>query len=401
MEDSMPAASKQDYYQVLGVSRDAKADEIRKTYRKLARKHHPDLNPGDKAAEERFKKVQEAYDVLSDAKKRQVYDQYGFYSDNIPSGGPGPGSAGAPNEPEMGFGGFDFSEYMNQAGGAHPGGGAAAGGAGTGAFRDIFSQFFSNRKGERAAATPEKGSDLEYGLNIGFWESIRGTQVRLNVTRQETCQTCGGTGATGNSSTVCPECDGTGNVTQMAGAMKFSLTCPRCDGRGRLRNVCPTCHGDGRLSEPDSVEVRIPAGAQAGSRLRVAGKGNAGRNGAGPGDLYITVRVEPHPFFRREGDDIHIQVPITVSEAGLGAKIEVPTIDGRALLKVPQGTQNLQKFRLREKGVTNSRKNTRGDEIVEVAIQAPKVNDERTKELLRELSQVSSEDPRKEMWSKI
>ncbi len=371
----MPAASKQDFYQVLGVARDAKADEIRKTYRKLARKYHPDLNPGDKAAEERFKKVQEAYDVLSDAKKRQVYDQYGFYSDNIPPGGPGPG--GPAQEPEMGFGGFDFSEFMNQAGGAHPGAGAA-GGAGAGAFRDIFSQFFSSRKGDRAAAAPEKGSDLEYGLNIDFWESIRGTQVRLNIVRQEVCETCGGSGATGSSSTVCPECDGTGNVTQMAGAMKFSLTCPRCDGKGRLRNVCPTCHGDGRLSKPDSVEVRIPPGAQAGSRLRVAGKGNAGRNGAGPGDLYITVRVEPHPFFTREGDDIHIQVPITVSEAGLGAKIEVTTIDGRALLKVPQGTQNSQKFRLREKGVTNTRKSTRGDEIVEVVIQAPKVNDERT-----------------------
>jgi len=401
MDFTMPAASKQDYYQVLGVARDAKADEIRKTYRKLARKYHPDLNPGDKASEERFKKVQEAYDVLSDVKKRQVYDQYGFYSDNIPPGGPGPAGGGGAHEPEMGFGGFDFSEFMNQAGGANAGSGAAAGGAGTGAFRDIFSQFFSNRKGDREAVVPEKGADLEYGLNIAFWESIRGTQVKLNIVRQEVCETCGGSGATGNSSTVCPECDGTGNVTQMAGAMKFSLTCPRCDGKGRLRNVCPTCHGDGRLSKPDSVEVRIPPGAQAGSRLRVAGKGNAGRNGAGAGDLYITVRVEPHPFFRREGDDIHIQVPITVSEAGLGAKIEVPTIDGRALLKVPQGTQNSQKFRLREKGVTNGRKSSRGDEIVEVVIQAPKVNDERTKELLRELSQVSAEDPRKEMWSKI
>jgi molecular chaperone DnaJ len=399
MDLSMPAASKQDYYQVLGVPRDAKADEIRKTYRKLARKYHPDLNPGDKSSEERFKKVQEAYDILSDAKKRQVYDQYGFYSDNIPPGGPGP-SGGGSHEPEMGFGGFDFSDYVNQSGGAHPGGGAP-GGAGTGAFRDIFSQFFGGRKGDQPDAAPEKGADLEYGLNIDFWQSIRGTQVRLNIVRQEVCETCGGSGATGNSSTVCPECDGTGNVTQMAGAMKFSLTCPRCDGKGRLRNVCPTCHGDGRLSKPDSVEVRIPAGAQAGSRLRVAGKGNAGRNGAGSGDLYITVRVEPHPFFRREGDDIHIQVPITVSEAGLGAKIEVPTIDGRALLKVPQGTQNLQKFRLREKGVTNSRKGKRGDEIVEVAIQAPKVNDERTKELLRELSQVNSEDPRKDMWGKV
>jgi molecular chaperone DnaJ len=387
----MPATSKRDYYEVLGVSRDSKADEIRKSYRKLARKYHPDLNPGDKAAEDRFKKVQEAYDVLSDAKKRQVYDQYGFYSENIPPGGPGPG-AGAPGG--MGFGGFDFSEYVNQ-------GGAPYTAEGAGSFRDIFSQFFGGRRGERASSAPEKGSDLEYGLNIDFWESIRGTQVKLNIVRQDACDTCGGTGSTGGSSTVCPECDGKGSVTQMAGAMKFSLTCPRCDGKGRLRNVCPTCHGDGRLSKSDAVEVRIPPGAQAGSRLRVASKGNAGRNGGTAGDLYITVRVESHPFFQRDGDDIHIQVPVTVSEAGLGAKIEVPTIDGRALLKVPQGTQNLQKFRLREKGVLNARKNKRGDEIVEVVIQAPNIHDERTKELLRQLSQVSTEDPRKEMWGKV
>jgi molecular chaperone DnaJ len=389
----MPAASKQDYYEVLGVSRTAKEDEIRKTYRKLARKYHPDLNPGDKASEDRFKKVQEAYDILNDPKKRQVYDQYGFYSDNIPPGGPGPG-AGAYQPGGMGFGGFDFSDYVNQTGGAHEAGG-------TGQFRDIFNQFFGGRHGEKASAGPEKGSDLEYGLNIDFWESIRGTQVRLNVTRQEICETCGGSGSLGGSSTVCPECDGSGNVTQMAGAMKFSLTCPRCDGKGRLRNACPTCHGDGRLSKSEMVEVRIPPGAQSGSRLRVAGKGNVGRMGGPAGDLYITVRVEPHAFFLREGDDIHIQVPVTVSEAGLGAKIEVPTIDGRALLKVPQGTQNLQKFRLREKGVMNARKNKRGDEIVEVVIQAPKVHDERTKELLRELSQMNPEDPRQEMWNKV
>src|ERR1700680_2448271 len=384
----MPATSKQDYYETLGVARGAKEDEIRKSYRKLARKYHPDLNPGDKAAEERFKKVQEAYDVLSDAKKRQVYDQYGFYSDNIPPGGPGAGPGANSHGP--GFGGFDFSDYVNQSAGAEYSGGA-------GNFRDIFSQFFGH-KGERAAAGPEKGSDLEYGMNIDFWESIRGTQVRLNVVRQETCQTCGGSGSTGFSSTVCPECDGSGNVTQMAGAMKFSLTCPRCDGKGRLRNVCPTCHGDGRVSKHDTVEVRIPPGAQSGSRLRVAGKGNAGGNGGAAGDLYITIRVTPHPFFGREGDDIHIQVPVTVSEAGLGAKIEVPTIDGRALLKVPQGTQNGQKFRLREKGVMNSRKERRGDEIVEVVIRAPKVQDERTRELLRELAKVDGEDPRQELW---
>jgi molecular chaperone DnaJ len=390
----MPAASKQDYYETLGVSRSAAEDEIRKTYRKLARKYHPDLNPGDKAAEERFKKVQEAYDILSDPKKRQVYDQYGFYSDNIPPGGPGGGPGADAGQPGMGFGGFDFSEYMNQ-------GGQAQSGGGSGAFRDIFSQFFGKQRGEQPGAGPEKGADLEYGLNIDFWQSIRGTQVRLNVARQETCETCHGAGTAGGASTVCPECDGTGNVTQMAGAMKFSLTCPRCDGKGRLRNVCPTCHGDGRLSKSETVEVRIPPGAQSGSRLRVAGKGNAGRLGGPAGDLYITVRVDPHAFFVREGDDIHIQVPVTVSEAGLGAKIEVPTIDGRALLKVPQGTQNLQKFRLREKGVLNSRKNQRGDEIVEVVIQAPKVQDERTRELLRELSQVNPEDPRKDIWSKV
>src|SRR5271166_3892230 len=392
----MPA-TKHDYYGTLGVSRDAKEDDIRKAYRKLARKYHPDLNPGDKASEEKFKLVQEAYDVLSDAKKRQVYDQYGFYSDNIPPGG-GPSAGAGHGGPGMGFGGFDFSEYTNQRGGTTYG--PNEGGYG-GGFRDIFSQFFGGRNREDGAQVPEKGADLEYGLNIEFWESIRGTQVRLNINRQETCETCGGSGSAGGSSTVCPECDGSGNVTQMAGAMKFSLTCPRCDGKGRLRNVCPTCHGEGRLSKPEVVEVRIPAGAQSGSRLRVAGKGNSGRLGGLPGDLYITVRVEPHPFFQRDGDDIHIQVPVTISEAGLGAKIEVPTIDGRALLKVPQGTKNGQKFRLREKGVMNARKNARGDEIVEVVLLAPKVQDERTKELLRELAQINPEDPRQELWSKV
>jgi molecular chaperone DnaJ len=385
------------------VSKDAKEDEIKKNYRKLARKYHPDLNPGDKSSENRFKKVQEAYDILSDKKKREVYDQYGFYSDNIPPGG---GNAGAPGgagyqqrPPNMDFGGFDFSEYVNQQ--RRAGGGAgAAGGTSGGAFRDLFGQFFG-REREEEAGGPEKGSDLEYGLNVDFWESIKGTQVTLTINRQEVCDVCNGSGTSGGNNTVCPECDGTGNVTQMAGAMKFTLTCPRCDGKGRLRNVCPKCHGDGRLQHPETVEVRIPAGVLSGSRLRVAGKGNDGRNGGAPGDLYITVRVPDHPFFRREADDIEIQVPITVSEAGLGAKIEVPTIDGRALLKVPQGTQNGQKFRLREKGVMNARKNRRGDEIVEVVIQAPKVQDERTRELLRELAQVSSEDPRQELWSKV
>jgi molecular chaperone DnaJ len=179
------------------------------------------------------------------------------------------------------------------------------------------------------------------------------------------------------------------------------LNCPRCGGSGRLRNVCSACHGDGRFSQAESVEVRIPPGVQAGTRLRVAGKGNAGTLGAPSGDLYITVRAEPHPFFRREGDNVEIRVPVTVTEAGLGTKIEVPTIDGRALLKVPPGTQSGQKFRMRERGVFNSRKNTRGDQIVEVVVQPPKVRDERTKEILRELAQLNSEDPRAQIWDQV
>jgi molecular chaperone DnaJ len=183
--------------------------------------------------------------------------------------------------------------------------------------------------------------------------------------------------------------------------MRFNLTCPRCGGSGKLRNACPACHGEGRTPHAETVEVRIPPGVQTGTRLRVAGKGNAGTLGAPPGDLYITVRVEPHPFFERQGDDIHIRVPVTVSEAGLGAKIEVPTIDGRALLKIPPGTQSGQKFRMRERGVFNARKNLRGDQIVEVVVQPPKVRDERTKEILRELAQLNPEDPRASLWTQV
>jgi molecular chaperone DnaJ len=392
----MPA-KQEDYYQTLGVERGADADDIRKAYRKLARKHHPDLNPGDKAAEERFKKVQEAYDILSDDKKRQMYDQYGFYSENLP---PHPGAGSGRPGTGMGFEGFDFAEYARQQTGGNGGSApheAPYEGFG-GGFRDIFSNLFGRRQ---RSQTAEKGADLEYALNVDFWQAIKGTQVRLNISRQETCETCGGTGSAGGNVAVCPECDGTGQITQMHGAMKFNMACQRCGGTGRLRNVCPTCRGEGSVSRSDVVEVRIPQGVPNGSRLRVAGKGNSGTAGGPAGDLYITIRVEEHPFFKRDGDNIHIQVPLSVSEAGLGAKIEVPTIDGRALLKIPQGTQNGQKFRLREKGVFNARKNARGDEIVEVVLQAPSVHDERTRELLRELAQVQTGDVRAEMWGKL
>jgi molecular chaperone DnaJ len=388
------ATTKHDYYDTLGVAKGASDEDIRKAYRRLARKYHPDLNPGDKAAEERFKAVQEAYDILSDTKKRQVYDQYGFYSEN---GMPGAGSGGPHGEgPNMGFGGFDFSEFARNAGSAQSTGGAESFG-----FRDLFSQMFGRGGQAEAGNAPQKGTDLEYGLDIDFWQAIKGTQVRLNIQRQETCEACKGSGSAGGNSPVCPECNGSGNVSQMAGAMRFNLTCPRCQGRGRLRNVCPACYGEGRVVRSDTVEVRIPAGVTAGARLRVPAKGNAGTMGGPPGDLYITIRVEPHAFFDRDGDNIQVRIPVSVTEAGLGAKIEVPTIDGRALLRVPQGTQNGQKFRLREKGVFNARKNTRGDQIVEVVLQAPKVNDERTRELLRELGEVQKDDPRSEIWAKV
>jgi molecular chaperone DnaJ len=391
-------AATTDYYETLKVDRKASQDDIRKSYRRLARKYHPDLNPGDKGAEDRFKKLQEAYDVLSEPKKRQMYDQQGFYSDS----GFAAGGGSQPHGNGMGFSGFDFSEEFSNQSGQRSSRSTYPGTESSGGFRDLFSQFFGRSAQNEQDPTPEPGTDLEYALNIDFWQAIRGTQIRLSITHQEVCETCHGTkSAPGAGAITCPQCQGTGNVTQMAGSMKFNLTCPRCGGTGKLQSVCPTCHGDGRVLRTESVEVRIPAGAQNGSRLRVAGKGNAGTMGMPPGDLYITIRVEPHPVFQRDGDNIEIRVPITVSEAGLGAKIEVPTIDGRALLKIPPGTQNGQKFRLREKGVLNSRKSTHGDQIVEVSLTAPKVQDERTKEILRELAELHPEDPRASIWEKV
>jgi len=389
----MPA--RQDYYKVLGVQRGSSVEEIRRAYKRLARKHHPDVNPGDKAAEERFRQVQEAYDVVNDPKKRKVYDRLGFYSDQAFAGGAqgagqqGPGAG-------FGFGGFDFSDFAAGQGAGGPEPQFSGGG-----FSDLFSQFFGRGERSRPSQKPERGSDLEYALNVSFWQALQGTQLKLAINRQEACAACGGSGSTGRGSAGCPDCKGSGNVTQMAGAMRFNLTCPRCQGSGQLRNACGTCHGEGRIARSDSVEVRIPPGVLNGSRLRVPSKGNAGTMGAPAGDLYITVRVDAHPFFRREGDDIHISVPITVWEASLGTKIEVPTVDGRALLKIPQGTQHGQKFRLREKGVTNSRKGRRGDQIVEVFLNPPPARDERTREILRELAELHPEDPREEIWKKV
>ncbi len=393
----MATTTKQDYYETLGVGRKASVQELRKAYKRLARKHHPDLNPGDKVAEERFKRIQEAYDVLSDPKKRRMYDQVGFYSEQgmPPRWGSRPGQA----PPDFDFSGYDFSNIFR--GGAARGG-RSAGTAGVGeGLRDLFSQFFSPRAAGVPEPAPARGEDLEYEVPVGFWEAIRGTVTRLYVPRHQTCQACGGSGTPGGgtAAAICPECRGSGQVTQAAGAMRFQLGCPRCRGTGKLPDTCPACHGEGRTPQSDSLEVRIAAGTQSGSRLRVGAKGNAGVGGGPPGDLFIVVRIEPHSYFRREGDDIHITVPITVSEAALGAKIEVPTIDGRALLRVAPGTQSGQKFRLRERGVLSARTRRRGDQYVEVRVQVPRIRDERSKEILRELSRLNPEDPRASLFT--
>jgi molecular chaperone DnaJ len=404
------ATQTKDYYGVLGVKKTATADEIRKAFRKLARKYHPDVNPGDKKAEEKFKEISEANDVLSDEKKRKIYDQFGFYSDNIDPaaaeaaarGGYGGGGFhggaaghGGAQEVPFDFSGFDFSDFQGGPGQQQQSGQGFGGG-----FRDIFSNMFSGGGG-RATRGPQPGTDLEYQIAVDFWTAVRGGVTKLEITRQEVCPTCKGKTTTGGSA-ECPECHGTGQVTQMGGRMKFNIQCPRCGGSGKVQNACPTCHGEGVVTKKEQLEFRIKPGTRDGQRIRLAGKGNAGVNGGPPGDLYLIIKAGTHPVFTRNGDDIYVTVPVTVAEAALGSKIEVPTIDGRAQLKIPPGTQSGQKLRMREKGVPSaSREGVRGDEIVEVKVVVPKVHDERSKEILRELAKLNPEEPREELFTKV
>jgi molecular chaperone DnaJ len=385
----MPTTAKQDYYELLGVPREATAKDIRTSFRKLARKYHPDLNPGDKSAEEKFKQLQEAYDVLSDSKKRQMYDQHGFYSDNMPPGGPGagPGRDGETPDVSFDFGGYDF------------GGGAGTAGGGA-SFRDLFSQFFSGSRGS-AGMEPEHepGGDLEYQIEIDFWDAVRGAVKKLSITRLDTCETCHGTGAVGSPQT-CPTCHGAGTIQQQAGKMKFNVPCTRCGGTGKLRTVCKTCGGEGRVRRTETIDVRIPAGVANGARVRVPGKGNSGTMGAPPGDLYLRVIIKPHEFFERRGNDLYTKIPVTVSEATLGAKIEVPTIDGRSLVRIPPGTNSGKTLRLKEKGVPSARNGARGDQYVEIQVVVPPPTDERVRNLMKELETVAPEDPRKDLFMK-
>src|ERR1700723_1212863 len=389
----MATTAKTDYYELLGVPKKASSKDIRTAFRKLARKYHPDLNPGDKSSEEKFKQLQEAYDVLSDAKKRQMDDQYGFYSDNLPQGG-GPSSRRGGEDDDarvnFDFGGFDFGG----------GGGSGAGPAGSGgSFRDLFSQFFRGGRGAEMEVEQEPGGDLEYQIEIDFWDSVRGAVKKLSITRMDTGETCHGTGAVGSPQT-CTACGGTGTIQQAAGKMKFNVPCTRCGGTGKLRTMCKTCGGEGRIRRTETIDVRIPAGVASGSRVRVPGKGNAGTMGAPPGDLYLRVEVKPHPFFERRGNDLWVKVPVTVAEATLGSKVEVPTIDGRSLVRIPPGTNSGSTLRLREKGVPGRRDGARGNEYVEIQVIVPKPTDERVRNLMKELEQIEPEDLRKDLFAK-
>ncbi|MCS6884645.1 MAG: molecular chaperone DnaJ [Acidobacteriota bacterium] len=359
--------SRKDYYEILGVSRDATAEEIKKAYRRLARKYHPDVNPGDKAAEEQFKKISEAFEVLGDPEKRKVYDRYGTYSDNI----------------GQQAGGFDFSDF---------------GGFGTGSFADIFAEIFGGGSSTRRrpqAKTPQKGSDIEYSLSLSFEEAVRGLTTSISVSRNDACQRCGGGGELGSS--ACRRCSGSGKVQSAAGRVRFSSMCPDCSGTGTKAESCQLCAGKGIVPKTETIKVKIPAGVDNGSRVRVPGKGNAGLYGGPAGDLFINTKVAEHPYFVRKGDNIYCSIPITVPEAALGAKIEVPTISGKAVLRIPPGTQSGQKFRLREKGVPSLRGQACGDQYVEVKIVLPKIISEDTKDLLRKFAKLNPENPRAEM----
>ncbi len=379
--------AKKDYYEILGVKRDAKPEEIKKAYRRLARKYHPDVNPGDKSAEERFKQTTEAHDVLSDPKKRKVYDRFGEYSDNLADAaarGATPGGRGP--TPGFDFTGFDWGSTTS-----------SSGGGGT-SFRDIFADLFgggSAKDKEPPRPQPKRGDDIEMPLTLTFEEAIQGLTTNITVNRSEQCSRCNGAGDTGGPVMVCSTCKGSGQVQRAGGRLRFAQECPDCGGTGKRRAPCALCKGKGTLPKTENVKVRIPAGVDTGSRVRIPGKGEGGRLGAPPGDLHIITNVGPHRYFTRKGDNIYVTVPITLPEAALGAKIEVPTVEGKAQLRIPPSTQSGQRFRLKQRGAPSLRDpNARGDQFVEVQIALPKVISEETKELLRQYAKMNSENPR-------
>jgi molecular chaperone DnaJ len=355
-----------DLYVILGVQHGATGAEIKRAYRRLARRFHPDINPGDQTAEARFRQILEAYEILTDPERRQRYDS-------------GASVDAATERRTSGFEGFDFS---------------ARGSDHSGTFGDLFAEVLSQR-GAQQSRSPERGADLHQDLHVSFEESLIGVRRVVTVTRRETCRACAGTGRTRAKLADCLACQGTGAVRSVRGHMVFSKTCQACGGTGQQRpRTCELCGGVGQETRTETVTIRLAPGIGDGDQVRVAEKGNAGFGGGAPGDLYITVHVAAHRFFRRHGDDLHIVVPVAVHEAALGAKIEIPTPDGPARLRVPPGTQSGQRFRLRERGATSVRDGRRGDLVVEVRLMLPKMLDERSKELLREFGKINGDSVR-------
>ncbi|KAB0548222.1 molecular chaperone DnaJ [Pseudomonas argentinensis] len=363
--------SKRDYYEVLGVERGASEAELKKAYRRLAMKHHPDRNPGDKAAEDAFKEANEAYEVLSDAGKRSAYDQYGHAGVDPQMGGGG----------GFGGGGANFSDI----------------------FGDVFSDFFGGQRGGQRGGA-QRGSDLRYTLELDLEEAVRGTTVTIRVPTLVNCKVCDGSGAKkGTSPVTCTTCGGIGQVRMQQGFFSVQQTCPRCHGSGKMiTDPCGACHGHGRVEEHKTLSVKVPAGVDTGDRIRLSGEGEAGTLGGPAGDLYVVVNVREHAIFQRDGKHLYCEVPISIVDAALGGELEVPTLDGRVKLKIPEGTQTGKLFRLRGKGVAPVRGGGAGDLMCKVAVETPVNLDRRQRELLEEFRQSlagnSSNSPKANGW---
>jgi len=355
-----------DFYILLGVERGASVGEIKRAYKRLARRLHPDINPGDRRAAAQFRQIAEAYETLSDPDRRRRYDSHEYSAD------------GAAAASTFGFDGFDFSVSVS--------------GSDAPTFGDLFADVFRQRA---TVDRTERGVDLHHTIELTFDEALRGGQYTMTVTRQERCRACHGTGLQPVAETRCGHCHGSGVLKSARGHMVFSKPCTHCGGTGRLvQTACAACGGHQTEMRAETLTVNVPAGLADGARIRVPDKGHVGRNGGAHGDLYITVRVQPHPLFERHGDDLHVRVPLAIHEAALGARIDVPAPDGVARLRIPPGTQSGQRFRIRERGAASPRGGTRGDLVVEVRIVLPKVLDERSKELLREFGRINADDPR-------
>jgi len=352
--------AKRDYYEVLGVAKNASDDEIKKSYRKMAMKHHPDRNPGDKSAEEKFKEVKEAYEMLSEPQKRAAYDRFGH--------------AGVDPNAGAGAGGFG-------------GGGAGFNGGFAEAFGDIFGDIFGGAAGARGGRTNAfRGADLRYNMELSLEQAANGFATDIRVPAWDACEACAGTGAKpGTKPKACATCGGSGAVRMAQGFFSIQQTCPTCHGSGRvIAHPCQNCHGDGRVKHNKVLEVAIPAGIDEGQRIRLSGKGEPGVNGGPPGDLYVEIRIKPHEVFQRDGDDLHCEVPVSIAVAVLGADIEVATLKEKVTISIPEGTQSGKTFRLRGKGIKGVRSNYPGDLYCHVRVETPVRLTERQKKLLRD-----------------